>query len=129
VQGGEVELAVHGKKLRLPLTALEQFTPRRFAGKGSGRTTVRSRVERESAESKLLLVGKRMEEALLLLDRFLDDALIHGLREVEVVHGAGEGILRQAVREFLAAHRGVAAFYAADPGRGGDNVTIVEMKR
>jgi DNA mismatch repair protein MutS2 len=129
VQGGEVELAVHGKKLRLPLTALEQFTPRRFAGKGSGRTTVRSRVERESAESKLLLVGKRMEAALLLLDRFLDDALIHGLREVEVVHGAGEGILRQAVREFLAAHRGVAAFYAADPGRGGDNVTIVEMKR
>jgi DNA mismatch repair protein MutS2 len=128
-QGGEVELVVHGKKLRLPLAALEQFTPRRFAGRGSGRTTVRSRVDRESAGSKLLLVGQRVEAALLLLDRFLDDALLHGLHEVEVVHGAGEGVLRQAVREFLAAHRGVAAFHAADPGRGGDNVTIVEMKR
>jgi DNA mismatch repair protein MutS2 len=125
---GEVELTVHGKKMRLPLEALEQFSPRRFAQKGSGRAAVRSRVERDRFDSKLLLVGKRVEASLLLLDRFLDDALLHGLREVEVVHGAGEGILRRAVRDFLAGHRGVAAFHAGDVSQGGDNVTIVEMR-
>ena len=45
-----------------------------------------------------------------------------------MVHGAGEGILRRAVRDFLAAHREVTAFHAADLARGGDNVTIIEMR-
>jgi DNA mismatch repair protein MutS2 len=44
-----------------------------------------------------------------------------------VVHGAGEGILRRAVREFLAANRAVSAFHAADISHGGDNVTVVEL--
>lgn len=126
--GGEVELDLRGKKLRLPLAALEQFTPRRFASKGTGRSVISGRVEREQFQSRLLLLGKRVDEVLPLLDRFLDDALLHGLREVEVVHGAGEGILRRTVREFLAGHREVAAFHAADVGQGGDNVTVVELR-
>jgi DNA mismatch repair protein MutS2 len=75
-----------------------------------------------------LLVGNRAEEALLLLDRFLDDALLHGWQEVEIVHGAGEGILRRSVREFLAGHRGVVAFRAASVEQGGDNVTVAELR-
>jgi DNA mismatch repair protein MutS2 len=87
--GAEVELDLRGKKLRLPFAALEQFSPRRFAQRRSGRSVIAGRVERERCESRLLLVGKRVDEVLPLLDRFLDDALLHGLREVEVVHGAG----------------------------------------
>ncbi|BCR06495.1 endonuclease MutS2 [Desulfuromonas versatilis] len=127
VQGSEVELSVLGKKLRLPLEQLEQFRPRRFAGKRpAGR--VRSSVERGGFNPRLLLIGKRAEEALLLLDRFLDDALLANQRQVEVVHGAGEGILRKAVREYLAGHREVRAFHAADVAQGGDNVTVVELR-
>ncbi len=124
---GEVELAVHGKKLRLPLARLEQFTPRRFAGRRPA-SRVRSTVEREGFNPKLLLVGKRAEEALLLLDRFVDDALLQGQHQLEVVHGAGEGVLRRTVRDFLAGHREVVAFHAADVASGGDNVTIVELR-
>ncbi|MEJ2200542.1 MAG: endonuclease MutS2 [Desulfuromonadaceae bacterium] len=124
--GEEVELSVAGKKLRLPLARLEAYAPRRFAQR-SGEGKVRSRVEREGFNPKLMLVGKRSEDALLLLDRFVDDALLHHQRQVEVVHGAGEGILRRVVREFLAGHREVKAFHAADQSRGGDNVTLVEL--
>jgi len=126
--GEEVELDLRGKKMRLPLAAVEQFSPRRFARQGPGRSVVSGRVERSRFEPRLLLVGKRVDEVLPLLDRFLDDALLHGLREVEVVHGAGEGILRRTVREFLGGHREVVAFHAGDVGRGGDNVTVVELR-
>ena len=89
---------------------------------------MRNRVEREAAHSRLLLIGKRVDEAMALLDRFVDDALLQGLSELEVVHGCGEGILRRAVREFLAGHREVVAFHAADLAGGGNNVTIVQLR-
>lgn len=127
VHGDEVELSLGGKKLRLPLAELESYAPRRFARKGGG-TTVRGAVRRDGFTPRLLLVGRRVDEALALLERFLDDALLHGAQEVEVVHGAGEGILRRAVRAYVAGHREVAAFHAADPGQGGDNVTIVGLR-
>ena len=122
---GEVELDCGGKKLRLPLTRLAPCAPRRFARKGPAR--MKKTLEDRPIQTKLLLVGKRMEEALLLLDRALDDALLNGLSEMEIVHGAGEGILRRAVREFLAGHQGIRGFHPAEAGHGGDNVTVVEL--
>lgn len=123
----EVELNLGGKKLRLPLAELEQFAPPRFARrKKAGK--VRSSVERTAVGPRLLLVGERVDDALPRLDRFLDDALLQGLREVEVVHGTGQGILRRAVRDFLAQHREVMAFRPGALGEGGDNVTIVELR-
>ena len=76
---------------------------------------------------KLMLVGKRVEDAIVLLERFVDDARLGNLRQIEIVHGAGGGALRRAVREQLAREQGVTAFYAAPIEQGGDNVTIVEL--
>jgi len=125
--GATVELLAGGKKLRLPLSALEQFQPRRFAQAGKP-ARVRSSVERGGFEPRLLLVGQRVDAALPKLEKFIDDALLHNLRQVEVVHGTGEGILRRAVRDYLAGHREVSAFYAAAPESGGENVTVVELR-
>ncbi len=128
VAGGEVELSVQGKRLRLPLTSLEQFRPPRFSRARGGVRSVRSHVERSGFQPVLKLVGERVDEALARTERFLDDALLHEVREVEIVHGAGEGVLRRAVRAFLAGQRQVVSFHAADTARGGDNVTIVELR-
>ncbi len=127
VSGKRIDLDIQGKKLRLTADGLEQYAPRRFAEKRNT-ATVRGRVERERFASRLLLVGKRVDDALPELERFLDDALLHGIRELEVVHGAGEGVLRKAVRDCLKVHSGVTAFHAAGPNQGGDNVTLVEMR-
>lgn len=127
IQGNEVELSLHGKKLRLPVEKLEQFSPRRFADKRSTKN-IRSRVVRESFQAELKLVGRRVDDALPMLQRFLDDALLNGLGEVSVVHGAGEGILRRAVRDFLGRQREVKSFFSADTTLGGDNVTIIRLK-
>jgi len=124
---GEVELSVRGKKLRLRLKELAPFSPRRFAAQKRAKGSVRGSIEREGFEPKLMLVGQRVDEALIRLDRFLDDALLHDIRELEVVHGSGEGILRKVVREFLSNHRAVTSFHVGDVAQGGDNVTIVKL--
>jgi len=122
-----VELLVAGKRIRQPLAALEQYQPPRFytAKRADGQVT--RQVAERHFEPKLLLVGKRVDEALPLLEKFVDDALLHNLSQVEIVHGAGEGILRRAVREFLAGQAEVSAFYAAPAEQGGGNITIAEL--
>jgi DNA mismatch repair protein MutS2 len=122
-----VELLVAGKRIRQPLAGLEQFAPRRFASaRHSGGQVSRPLVERHF-EPKLMLIGKRVDEALPLLERFIDDALLYHLSQVEIIHGTGEGILRRRVRESLAGQPGVSAFYAAPAEQGGENVTIAEL--
>lgn len=122
-----VELSVAGKRMRQPLAALEQFQPRRFAtGRQSGGAVTRKIAERQIS-NQLKLVGLRVDGALSELERFIDDALLSNLRQVEIIHGAGEGVLRRAVREFLAKQRVVTAFYAAPAEQGGDNITIAEL--
>lgn len=122
-----VELIVGGKRMRQPLAALEQFQPRRFAAEKKTGGQVTRKVAERQVSSQLKLIGQRVEGALAELERFIDDALLANLRQVEIVHGAGEGILRRAVREFLAKQRSVTAFYAAPAERGGDNITIAEL--
>jgi DNA mismatch repair protein MutS2 len=128
VDGSRVELMAGGKKLRQPLSALRQFQPRRYASQQKVPPKIRDRVERKSFLPRLVLVGKRVEDASLMLDRFLDEALLHGEQNLEIVHGSGQGILRKAVREFLAGRKDVAVFQAAGAEQGGDNVTLVELR-
>ncbi len=128
VDGSRVELLAGGKKLRQPLSALRQYQPRRFVSQQKVPAKIRDRIERKAFLPRLVLVGKRVEDASILLDRFLDDALLHGEEKLEIVHGAGQGILRKAVREFLAGRKEVAIFQAAAAEQGGDNVTLVELR-
>jgi DNA mismatch repair protein MutS2 len=128
VDGDRVELLAGGKKLRQPKTSLRQYQPRRFAKRGRPQPKLRDRVERKAFMPRLVVVGQRVEEACDALDRFLDEALLHGESSLEVVHGAGQGILRKAVREFLAARRDVQSYSAAAVEQGGDNVTVVELR-
>jgi DNA mismatch repair protein MutS2 len=67
-------------------------------------------------------------EALLRLDRYLDEAFIAGLITVRVVHGKGTGTLRAAVREALSAHPLVRGYREGYIGEGDAGVTVVEME-
>ncbi len=74
------------------------------------------------------LRGKRADVALSELERYLDSAMLRGANEVEVVHGRGTGALRREVHEFLRRHPAVAGFALAPEDRGGDGMTMVELK-
>jgi hypothetical protein len=80
-----------------------------------------------AAARELKVIGLRVEEALPQIDRAIDEAFLAGLKEMEIIHGAGTGRLRKAIREHLREHAFVKAFLPAGPGRGGDGVTVVEI--
>jgi DNA mismatch repair protein MutS2 len=68
-----------------------------------------------------------VDEALIKLDRYLNDAFMAGLSQVRIIHGKGTGTLRQAVREQLAKHPLVQSYRPAGYGEGGAGVTIAEL--
>lgn len=78
---------------------------------------------RGDVPSELNLIGKTVEEALELTDRFLDAAYLADRREVTIIHGTGSGALRRAVREFLSRHPHVARFRPTSA----DGATLVEL--
>jgi DNA mismatch repair protein MutS2 len=74
------------------------------------------------------LRGQRAEDAEDMLQRFLDQALLHGRQELEIIHGRGTGALRSAVQEFLRNAPHVRSYRLAPEDRGGDGVTLVELE-
>jgi len=67
------------------------------------------------------------DEALLKLDKYLNDAFMAGLYQVRIIHGKGTGTLRQVAREQLAKHPLVKSYRPGGYGEGGAGVTIVEL--
>ena len=68
-----------------------------------------------------------VDDALLKLDKYLNDAFMAGLYQIRVIHGKGTGTLRQVIREQLAKHPLVKSYRAGDYGEGGAGVTMVEL--
>ncbi len=81
----------------------------------------------EAARLRIDLRGARVDEALVEVQRFVDDAVLGGLPSVEILHGKGTGALRQAIHHELAARPDVASFEAAPLNQGGDGVTVVAL--
>ena len=81
----------------------------------------------KSAVDEVHLRRLTVDEALLKLNQYLDDAFMAGLYQVRVVHGKGTGTLRRVVTEQLADHPLVKSYRLADYGEGGAGVTIVEL--
>ena len=78
--------------------------------------------------SEINVIGTTAEEALDLVDKFLDEAYLDGRLRLRVIHGHGKGILRKNLHEMFETHPHVEKFYAAAPRDGGAGATIVELK-
>lgn len=79
-------------------------------------------------EPTLDLRGKRAEEVVPELERFLDDAILLSQGELKILHGKGEGVLRKIVREHLKKVKQVASFADEHVERGGAGITVVVLK-
>lgn len=72
--------------------------------------------------------GESLDDAVMDVDKYLDDAYIAGLKEVTVIHGRGEGILKEGLRKLFKRHKHVASYRKGGYNEGGDGVTIVTLK-
>ena len=80
------------------------------------------------ASPEVDLRGMMTDEAILVLDRFLDSAVMGRLDTVTVIHGKGTGAVRKAVREHLKRSKYVRSFRPGRFGEGEDGVTVVELR-
>jgi DNA mismatch repair protein MutS2 len=132
---GDAEVEVKGKRMRVPASSLSPAP----AGPAhpSDRPKAPAPPPRSSdlapegpavvATAELVLVGQRVDAALPLVERAINDALVSGKGALRLVHGHGTGRLAAAVREFLTSHPGVASFRYADAAEGGPAVTIARL--
>ena len=79
-------------------------------------------------KSEINLLGLTVSDAIMELDKYLDDALLAHLGSVRVVHGKGTGALRQGIHDFLKRQKYVKSYRLAEHGEGDAGVTIVEFK-
>lgn len=77
---------------------------------------------------ELDLHGQAVDDALIVLDKYLDDAFLAGYQEVRIVHGRGTGTLRNGVQQYLRTHPHVAKYRLGEYGEGGIGVTVVTLK-
>ncbi|HJB90851.1 MAG TPA: endonuclease MutS2 [Candidatus Eisenbergiella merdigallinarum] len=81
-----------------------------------------------SISPEINLLGKTVDEAIPLLDKYLDDAYLAHLKSVRVVHGKGTGALRNAVQQHLKRVKYIRSYRLGEYGEGDAGVTIVEFK-
>jgi DNA mismatch repair protein MutS2 len=119
---GRLEVQVRKVKLRVQP---EEITP--LTGEvevAAGGTVSRGRHLPPEWLPSLNVVGLRVDEALPLVDRLLDQAMLHGQEKVDIIHGVGTGRLKAAVWDHLKHHQAVKAVHGDDnPG-----VTVVELR-
>ena len=72
--------------------------------------------------------GQNLEDACMNVEKYLDDAYRAGLKEVTVIHGRGEGILKDGIRNMLRRNKLVASYRKGGYNEGGEGVTIVKLK-
>lgn len=78
--------------------------------------------------SEINLIGMTKDEALTVLDKYLDDAFLAHLSPIRIVHGKGSGVLRNAVQSFLKRQKRIKSFRPGSFGEGDYGVTIAEFK-
>jgi DNA mismatch repair protein MutS2 len=75
--------------------------------------------------NELNVIGKRVDPSLSLIERFLNDVSLSGIKQVKIIHGIGTGVLASAIRDFLEDHPLVESWRNGDEYEGGEAVTIV----
>lgn len=90
-------------------------------------TGLQSRAQRE-VSGEIDMRGMASDEAILELDRYIDNALISGLETIRIIHGKGTGVLRKSVQAHLRSHKAVKSFRLGTFGEGENGVTIAELK-
>jgi DNA mismatch repair protein MutS2 len=134
--GRMAEVEAGPLRMRIPLTDVlgisadkpKPSKPQVGAPTRSRGVTVQSRPTDEPAETEINVIGNTVEEATERVDKFLDVAALAGQPSVRIIHGHGTGALRRGLAQFLHAHPLVEGIHHEAEDRGGEAITIAELK-
>ena len=123
VQIGMMKVGVNIRDIMLIDMPPKPKKPKKTGGYGS-----LYKQKAQNIKTSVDVRGKNLEDAVMDVEKYIDDAFISGLDEVTVIHGRGEGILRKGIQESLKRNRNVKGFRKGNYNEGGDGVTIVKFK-
>ncbi len=90
-------------------------------------TGLASRAER-SVPGEIDIRGMASDEAIIELDKYIDNAVLSGITDIRIIHGKGTGVLRKAVQSHLKGHKSIKSFRIGVFGEGENGVTIAQVK-
>jgi len=127
---GKVDVAIGNMVLNLKLADLakQNFAKKQEEARAAQRARHATSAGATPAVTSINLLGQTVDEAILNVDAFLDNALLHGIVEVKVIHGIGTGALKKGLHEHFRKHRNVAEYRSGGYGEGGYGVTILKLK-
>jgi DNA mismatch repair protein MutS2 len=111
-------------RMRVPVSELEATRKRNVSRVTAGQAFPD---RMEDVQRELDLRGMTGDEALPMVDKFIDDAILGGLHRIDVIHGKGTGALRRRVTDFLSTHPRVRSFRLGEWNEGGTGATVVEL--
>ncbi len=128
ISGKQATILVNGMKIKSKLGKINVSSPPKKKKKQSTRSYGGSENLDLSVKPKLDIRGYRGDAAVQELMHYLDNAVARGMRQVEIVHGKGEGILKKLVHEHLEKRKEIKSFNLAPWEHGGPGCTLVELK-
>ncbi|MDN5202598.1 endonuclease MutS2 [Fulvivirgaceae bacterium BMA10] len=134
IKGKDVEILIGELKSNIKLNRLEKVSKRQISHKLKEiekkplTKGIDLNKKRFDFSTNLDVRGKRVEEALPEVEAIIDDALMFGINEIKIIHGKGDGILREVIRDYLRNYSHVKKVRDEHVERGGAGVSIVELK-
>ena len=128
IKGKKIRVSAGNIKIWTDICNLSLLKQNKSKPKSATVTGIRSGATR-IAVTDLDMRGMSVDEGIIELERFLDNALLSGLNTVTVIHGKGTGVLRKAVHKHLSTSKAVKTYRLGIFGEGENGVTIVELDR
>ncbi len=135
IKGNSAQLAIGDLKTTVQLSRLVKISPEEYKKETDTdfRTGYQTRglnlsEKRKTFSSTLDVRGKRAEEALTIIANYLDDAILLGMKELRILHGKGDGILREVIRNYLRDVSFIESFQDEHADRGGAGITVILLK-
>lgn len=121
-------VSIGGLKVSINLSKLDKLQPEVKQAKRPKTRRSHSVTSLSTVKLELNVIGKRVSEALPLVDKYLDECVVHKVTTCRIVHGHGTGVLRSAVHDALRRNKHVRSFELASISEGGSGATVVTLK-
>ena len=113
-------------KMNMPKDSLTRIDVQEDTTKHNTRSILQNKAT--NVKSEIDIRGKNFEDAKDIVDKYLDDAYLSGLKSVRIIHGKGTGVLRKKLREHFRSVKTIKSYKDAEYNEGGDGVTVVTLK-
>lgn len=127
-KSNEVQVQVGNMKMNIKLSDLRKSLTNSVKVKESGKVTTNKESKAKTVSPEINVIGQNVDEAIYVIDKYLDNCASANISPVRIVHGKGTGKLREGIHSFLKKNPHVKSFRIGTFGEGEMGVTIVEIK-